>query len=114
MMYDKLVRDLKKDPREIVLSNKSVDLVHMALGLAGEAGEVVDLIKKHFAYNKVLDVDLLVEELGDVEFYLEGIRQAIGVGREEVIKKNMEKLMKRYPDGYSDQAALKRADYEQI
>ena len=74
------------------------NLVHMALGVGGEAGEVVDLCKKHFAYDKPLDVAHLVEELGDLLFYMNGIRALIEVEWEDIIDTNVRKLEARYPD----------------
>jgi len=55
------------------------NLVHMALGITGEAGEVADVIKKHYAYGKTLDVQHLVEEVGDIMFYLNGLLAEVDV-----------------------------------
>lgn len=85
--------------------------VHAAMGVAGEAGEVLDLIKKTWAYNKDLDIEKLVEELGDLEFYLEALRQDLGISRKGVLTANQAKLAKRYSSGtYSDASAIARAD----
>ncbi len=93
------------------------DLLHMTLGVAGEAGELVDAIKKHWAYGKPLDVGNVVEELGDLLFYIQGVLNIVtsqGVlapeTLEDLMVANMNKLSKRYPTGYSDQAAIARAD----
>ena len=74
------------------------NLVHMALGVGGEAGEVVDLCKKHFAYDKPLDVAHLVEEIGDLIFYVNGILALIDTSWDEVLTTNIKKLEARYPD----------------
>ena len=74
------------------------NLVHMALGVGGEAGEVVDLCKKHFAYDKPLDVAHLVEELGDLIFYVNGILALIDTSWDEVLTANIKKLEARYPN----------------
>ena len=86
-------------------------LAHLGLGIAGEAGEIVDAIKKHTIYDQPLDYTNIIEELGDMEFYMEGLRQAIGVTREECINNNISKLSVRY-EGliYSDKSAKDRAD----
>ena len=112
MNHEELVANLKKDPEEIFLelSHSSLDAMHMCLGLAGEAGEVVDVVKKHTMYNKALDRGALVEELGDLEFYLEGLRQTFDISRREVLEVNINKLTKRYGDKYSNAAAIDRAD----
>lgn len=86
-------------------------LIHMVLGISGEAGELLDAIKKSVIYNKPLDVVNVIEELGDIEFYLEGLRQRIGITREQTIDANIAKLAKRYEGfKYSDGAAQARAD----
>ncbi len=110
--YSKMVKDLVKNPQEILdsLDLTKVGAFHMALGIGGEAGEVVDVIKKHIANNIPLDRQKLVKELGDLEFYLEGVRQIYGITREEVLEKNYEKLDVRYEGEYSDEKALRRAD----
>jgi NTP pyrophosphatase (non-canonical NTP hydrolase) len=83
---------------------------HAATGIIGEAGELIDAIKKHVIYNKPLDHANIVEELGDLEFYMEYMRQVTGTTREETLAQNMAKLGIRYAKGYSDQAAQVRAD----
>lgn len=88
-------------------------LVHMVMGISGEAGELLDAVKKATVYRKPLDVNNVVEELGDLEFYMEGLRSALGIQREEVIRANMIKLGVRYSDTYSDVAAQERADKQE-
>ena len=86
-------------------------MLHAAVGVAGEAGELLDAVKKVWAYGKVLDYENAIEELGDLEFYMEALRQQIGVSREDVLHANQEKLAKRYPNfRYSDSHAQARLD----
>ena len=104
------------------LTPDRTNLLHMAIGIVGEGGEVIDAAKRVAIYGKGLTPDLLenlTEELGDLEFYMEGLRQEIGVTREETLQHNIAKLDKgtkdkkaRYADGYSDEAAIDRADKE--
>lgn len=95
------------------MDQKAEAMLHAAVGIAGEAGELLDAIKKVWAYGKPLDMEGVVEELGDLEFYLEALRQQIQVAREHVLQANQEKLAKRYPDGvYSDLHAQSRLDKE--
>ena len=113
VQYDILVKSLLKSGKDIQesLTASEANLVHLALGISGEAGEVVDAIKKAAIYKKPLDRENIIEELGDLEFYMEGLRQAIGVTREEVIDTNVRKLSVRYASGkYSDKQAQDRAD----
>lgn len=83
---------------------------HMSRGVATEAGELLDAFKKHIDYGRPLDVENVIEELGDLEFYLEAVRQILGVTRDQVLAKNVEKLNKRYQASYTDKEASARAD----
>lgn len=111
--HKEMVKALAKPANEIVssMTDKNASLIHMAMGISGESGEVLDLIKKIVIYNKPIDLEKLVEELGDVEFYLEGLRQELGLNRDDILKSNIKKLSVRYNGlKYSDDAAKNRAD----
>lgn len=71
-----------------------------ALGLAGEAGEVADLIKKNVFHGRPLDVPDLLAELGDVLWYLSWLADLHGSSLEEVASRNIDKLRRRHPDGF--------------
>jgi NTP pyrophosphatase (non-canonical NTP hydrolase) len=86
-------------------------MMHMAVGISGEAGELLDAIKKHSIYQKPLDFDNVKEEAGDILFYLTGLLNDVGITLNECIEANREKLSKRYPNKcYSNADAIKRAD----
>lgn len=85
-------------------------LMHAAVGMSGEAGEVLDAVKKHWVYGKELDRENLIEELGDSLFYITAMCNLIGVRLADCIAANMDKLNLRYPQGYTDAAAIARAD----
>lgn len=87
-------------------------LTNGALGLAGEAGEVVDLIKKHVQYNKPLDLDEVREELGDLLWYVALIIYDLDLTFEEIMAKNIDKLDMRFPKMFSEEAAIQRQDEE--
>jgi NTP pyrophosphatase (non-canonical NTP hydrolase) len=110
--HKKLVFELAKPGQDIVdeLTPMQAFALHMAIGVSGEAGELLDTIKKFAIYQKPVDFTNLVEELGDIEFYLEGIRQAFSLDREDILKANIEKLRKRYGEKYTNAAAQRRAD----
>ena len=111
--HAELVQKLSKRGEDIIaqLTPEKAHLWHMATGISGESGELEDAIKKHIIYNKPLDRENVIEELGDLEFYMEGIRQGLGITREEVLLSNIAKLAKRYPQmEYSNAAAQERAD----
>lgn len=84
----------------------------MAVGVAGEAGELLDAIKKAWIYGLPLDVENVVEELGDILFYVQGLCNVLRVPIGDVIDHNIEKLSLRYPHQYSDEDAAARRDKE--
>lgn len=113
LQHAKMVKTLSKPAATIrsELTDSDVELLHMVVGISGEAGELLDAIKKRFIYRKELDIDNIVEELGDLEYYLEGFRQALNITRENCLAANIEKLAVRYKDfKYTDSAATRRAD----
>lgn len=86
------------------------DLVCAALGLTGESGEFADLIKKHRYHAQPLDRDEAIKELGDVLWYVALGADQLGVTLDEVAQRNLTKLAKRYPKGFTAAASLARAD----
>ena len=113
IQHKKMVAGLAKPGTTILkeLTPSGAHLLHMCMGISGEAGELVDAIKKSIFYCKELDYENVIEELGDLEFYLEGLRQGLGLTREQCIRSNVVKLGKRYKGHeYSDQQASERAD----
>ena len=111
--FEDMVNNLAKPGQDVLaeLTPVKAHQVHMVLGISGESGELLDAIKKSAIYNKDLDLENVIEELGDIEFYLEGLRQSLGVTRQQTIDANINKLGKRYSGGsYSNNAAQERAD----
>lgn len=111
--HAKMVAELAKPGLAIIntLTADKANLLHMAVGIAGEAGELLDAIKKHAIYNKPLDLENVIEELGDLEFYMQGLRAALSMQRSVTLLHNLVKLQKRYHSGtYTDQQAQTRAD----
>ena len=76
-------------------------LTNCALGLAGETGQVVDLVKSYTFKGKDLDKEKLVHELGDVLWYLSQIAEWADIPFDEVAQENIETLNKRYPNGFN-------------
>ena len=85
-------------------------LLNSALGLCGESGEVADLVKKHLFQGHDLDLDHVAKELGDISWYLAVGAYAIGLDLESIFRMNKEKLKARYPDGFSADRSLHRAE----
>lgn len=79
-----------------------------AMGLSGESGEVVDLLKKHIYHGHELDREELIKELGDTLHYLTGIATLFEIDLEEIAQTNIEKLKKRYPRGFNQQDSINR------
>lgn len=92
-------------------TNEDGDLmVNGVMGLAGESGECVDLLKKHMFQGHGLDMHHLAKELGDVAWYLAVTSHAIGYTLEEVFQLNVDKLKARYPDGFSEDRSRNRRE----
>ena len=85
-------------------------LINSVMGLCGESGEAIDIVKKWFAHGKELDREHLIKELGDVAWYLAEAATALDITLDEVLSGNIEKLRKRYPDGFSKERANNRAE----
>jgi NTP pyrophosphatase (non-canonical NTP hydrolase) len=106
ILYTEFVNTLIKkfdDPR--------LELCHSAMGVTGEAGKLSDAIKKHAIYGKEPDIKNIIEELGDLEFFMQDIRTKYGISRSITLQANADKLCDRYKGlVYSDEAAIARAD----
>lgn len=108
-----MVAALIKPGQDILdsLTPAKCNMWHMASCIPGEAGELFDAVKKHVLYGKPLDRANVVEELGDLEFYMEGLRAELGITRQETLDANIAKLSQRYSLGsFSDEQAQARAD----
>lgn len=89
-------------------AGKEPSIVNGALGLTGESGEVADMIKKHIFQGHKLNNAHLQEELGDVMWYIALIASSINTDLETIMQMNIEKLMKRYPDGFDTKRSVNR------
>ena len=85
-------------------------LMNGALGLCGESGEVADLVKKSRFQGHHLHYPHIAEELGDVAWYLAEAATALEIPLEEILAANIEKLKQRFPEGFSTEASVNRAD----
>lgn len=83
-------------------------LVNMIFGIVGETGEVVDLVKKFRFQGHKLDKEKLTEEIGDVMFYIANLCTLLDVDLEEVLEGNYNKLLKRYPEVFSEERSVNR------
>ena len=111
--YNQFVASLAKPGKEIVesMTHEDAHMLHMAVGICGEAGELLDAIKKAVIYRKSLDFLNVKEEAGDILFYLTGLLGQLGMSLDECIEENRRKLSKRYALGrYSNDQEVTRAD----
>lgn len=81
-----------------------------ALGAAGEAGEVADLVKKEVFHGHETSIDEMRKELGDVMHYVAGLATLYGLRLDDVAQGNIDKLQKRYPSGFSEKASRERVE----
>lgn len=83
-------------------------LINGVMGLCGEAGEAIDIVKKHLAQGHELDKEALIMELGDVAWYLAETAYALDVPLEDVLQRNIDKLKARYPQGFDASRSINR------
>ena len=91
------------------LSKKDV-LINGVMGLCGESGEAIDIVKKWLAQGHELDREKLAKELGDIAWYLAETAAAIDMPLEDIFRGNIDKLKKRYPDGFSAEKSVNRVE----
>lgn len=83
-------------------------LINSVMGLCGESGEAIDIVKKRLAQGHPLDREHLAKELGDVAWYLAEAATALDLDLEDILRANLEKLERRYPDGFSTEKSVGR------
>ena len=89
------------------LSLKDV-LINAVMGLCGESGEAIDIVKKHLHQGHELDKNALKKELGDIAWYLAEAAYALDVDLDDVLEGNIAKLKARYPDGFDTDKSIHR------
>ncbi len=89
------------------LDSKDV-LINSVMGLCGESGECIDIVKKWLAQGHELNKDKLIDELGDVAWYLAEAATALGISLESVLQHNVDKLKARYPQGFDSAKSITR------
>lgn len=106
--YKQFVTNLAKD-----MGSQTMNALHAAVGISGEAGEIIDAVKKIWVYEKMPDSvyhENIIEELGDLNFYMQYLQNTYCISDEQIVEANIKKLQKRYKYGYTDEAAIARAD----
>lgn len=108
--YQESVQRLLWDAPAKPISNEDATLLWNVLGLAGEAGEVADIVKKKIFHGHEVSNEKIAQELGDVLWYLTATAVKLGLTLEDVMKLNDKKLRTRYPDGFNSDSSKKRVD----
>lgn len=108
MTPDQYVRDAMRSLKEV--PNFHYNLNHSLHGLSSEVGEIADIIKKHIIYEQPFNRSHMEEELGDLMWYIALMCYANGFSLEAIMQQNIAKLMKRYPEKFTPEAAAARAD----
>ncbi len=83
-------------------------LLNGVMGLCGESGEVIDILKKHLHQGHPLNKEKMVEEIGDVCWYIAELAQALDVDLETIMRGNIDKLAARFPEGFSTYRSMNR------
>ena len=92
------------------LSRKDV-LINSVMGLCGESGEAIDIVKKWLAQGHELDKAKLAKELGDIAWYLAEAATALDMPLGDILQGNIDKLKARYPDGFeTDRSRIRLQD----
>ena len=91
------------------LSQQDV-LINAVMGLCGESGEAIDIVKKHLHQGHALDQEKLIKELGDIAWYLAEAAYALDVNLDDVFEKNIKKLKARYPEGFDTAKSIHRTE----
>ena len=108
--YQKLAaRSLSNKPEHLLTEEEQL-LAMCALGLTGEAGEVAEIIKKALFHGHPIDVNELKKELGDVLWYTAALCTKFGIEMNDVMDLNIEKLNKRYPEGFNSFDSINRKE----
>jgi NTP pyrophosphatase (non-canonical NTP hydrolase) len=111
--YQELAARTLIDRPDFDISDPAIMLVWNAIGLAGEAGEVCEHIKKGVFHQHGIDHEKLAKELGDVLWYVAALATKAHLDMGEIMQGNIDKLRLRYPDGYSSEDSLRRVDVPQ-
>ena len=90
--------------------DKKEMLINSVMGLCGESGEAIDIVKKWYAHGHELDKEHFAKELGDIAWYLAEAATAIDMSLEDIFDRNIEKLKKRFPEGFATERSILRAE----
>jgi len=108
--FNEYQNEIRKFMNPETLADKSRVLLNGAMGACGEAGEIMDLLKKWMFHGHDIDVDKLRKEIGDLQFYVSQMADGIDTPLQEIAVGNVTKLSKRYPDGFNVEDSKAKKD----
>ena len=108
--YQELAARTLVDRPDVEISDTAIMIVWEALGLAGEAGEVANDVKKGVFHQHGLDLEKLKNEIGDTLWYAAALCTTLGLDLSEIMQANIKKLEMRYPHGYNAEDSKRRVD----
>lgn len=106
------VNDYQKEAMTLLnpaLSGQEV-LLNALMGLCGESGEAIDVMKKHLFQGHELDRAKLIKELGDIAWYLAEAATGLDIELSQILQGNLDKLHKRYPQGFDTNRSQNRQE----
>lgn len=108
--YQALAARTLIDRPDFAVTDDQLMIAWNAIGLAGEAGEIMELVKKGIFHQHGLDTEKMHKELGDLLWYVAALCTKLGFSMDDIMIANIEKLRTRYPNGYNSQDSQRRAD----
>lgn len=109
MTLDEYQTEAMRTASGIAIADNENLMLNGAMGLNGEAGEVIDMLKKYMFQGHNLDIEHIAKELGDCLWYIAVCAKGAGYTLDEIAQMNVSKLRKRYPDGFEVEKSLHRA-----
>lgn len=106
------IEDYQKISRRTMNKDLTFDqkLCNMAMGIAGEGGEIIDIIKKAQFQGHTLNTKNIKEEIGDLMWYVCNLSELIGADMGDILQNNFNKLLTRYPNGFNEEDSIIRKD----
>lgn len=108
--YQALASRTLIDRLDFTITDDQLMIAWNAIGLAGEAGEIMELVKKGIFHQHGLDTEKMHKELGDLLWYVAALCTKLGFSMDDIMTANIEKLRTRYPNGYNSQDSQRRVD----
>lgn len=110
MTANEYQKNCMKFASDISTATKENLLLQGVMGMNGEAGEAIDIVKKYLFHGHPLDKDHLAKELGDVLWYIATTAEALRIDLETIMQMNIDKLSARYGDHFNTEASLHRKE----